>query len=55
MLLLADRWPLLMVGAGIAVSIAAGRYRGLRLSELVRFRPVARSGSWAARATVSGR
>ena len=38
---MADRAPFVLSALGIALSILAGRYRGLRLTELVRFRPTA--------------
>lgn len=38
---MADRAPFVLGALGAALSILAGRYRGLRLTELVRFRPTA--------------
>ncbi len=42
-LLLAERMPLLLVAVGAALSLAFGAYRGLRLSEILRFRRAAGS------------
>jgi hypothetical protein len=35
--------PLIIVASGVLLSVIAGSYRGLRLSEFVRFRPVPRA------------